>query len=103
MRKAPSDAERKLWQSLRRNQLDGLRFRRQHPIGPFIADFACVECMLIIEIDGSQHDDAEDYDERRTAMLNEFGWRVIRFTSSDVVRQHKAVVDSILRDSRPPP
>ncbi|MBV8522829.1 MAG: DUF559 domain-containing protein, partial [Acetobacteraceae bacterium] len=57
LRSNSTDAERKLWARLRERRLQGLRFRRQHPIPPFIADFACLEAMLVIEIDGSQHAD----------------------------------------------
>ena len=100
MRKAPSDAEQKLWQSLRRNQLDGLYFRRQKPIGPFIADFVCESCGLIVEVDGEQHSANESYDEDRTQFLNKEGWRVIRFSASAVMRDHDAVLETILRECR---
>ena len=103
MGKAPSDAERKLWQSLRRNHLEGMSFRRQHRIGPFIVDFACNECNLVVEVDGSQHDDAVDYDERRTEYLSSLGWRVLRFPAWDVVKEHDAVLSTILFDARRPP
>lgn len=62
-------AEKRMWQALRGKQLDGFRFRRQHPIGPYIADFACIDNLLVIELDGGQHQDQVDYDERRTAFL----------------------------------
>ena len=103
MRKAPSDGESKLWQALRRDQLEGLRFRRQHPIGSFIADFACVEAKLVVEIDGDQHAEAVGYDEARTKKLESLGWRVIRFTSSDAVRDLDAVLATILAYARPSP
>jgi len=72
-------AERKLWQALRDKQLNGHRFRRQHPIGKYIADFACIERKVVVELDGGQHQDHVAYDERRTAFLQENGWRVLRF------------------------
>jgi very-short-patch-repair endonuclease len=62
-------AERKLWQALRGEQINGCRFRRQHPIGPYIADFACIDQSLVIELDGGQHQDQVEYDERRTSFL----------------------------------
>ena len=101
MRKQPSEAEQKLWQSLRNRQLQGLKFRRQFPVGPFVTDFGCEECRLIVEVDGEQHADAMDYDERRTLKINELGWQVIRFTASDVVRDLDAVLVTILRDALP--
>lgn len=62
MRRHPSDAERRLWYYLRRKQLQGFRFRRQVPIGPYIVDFYCIEARLAIEIDGSQHVRRREYD-----------------------------------------
>lgn len=76
-----TDAERKLWAALRRRQILGYRFRRQQPIGPYIADFFCPEAKLIIEVDGSQHGEelqALD-DKRRTEWLEKNGYRVLRF------------------------
>ena len=103
MRHAPSDAEQKLWQSLRRKQLDGLKFKRQVPIPPFIADFVCDECSLIVEVDGFQHDAAQEYDHKRTEFLHSIGWRVIRFSAREVVQKLNAVLDTILRECRPSP
>ena len=103
MRRTPSDAEWKLWNVLRDRQLGGLKFRRQVPVGPYIADFICDECRLIVEIDGDKHAEAAAYDERRTTVLNELNWRVIRFTARDVVRDIDAVLRSLLRDSKPSP
>ena len=70
--------ERRLW-SLLRQRPEGLKFRRQHPACGFIADFACVEARLIIELDGSQHADQAAADARRTAILEADGWQVMRF------------------------
>jgi very-short-patch-repair endonuclease len=70
--------ERRLW-SLLRQRPEGLKFRRQHPACGFIADFACVEARLIIELDGSQHADQAAADARRTAILEAHGWQVMRF------------------------
>ncbi|MGC4030450.1 MAG: DUF559 domain-containing protein [Tepidisphaeraceae bacterium] len=103
MRQAPSDAERMLWYRLRSRQLGGLKFRRQVPIGPFIADFACDECKLIVEIDGLQHDDRIDYDANRTATLGELGWRVVRFYAGDVVKDIDSVLMTILNLRSPSP
>ncbi|KAA5804969.1 DUF559 domain-containing protein [Alkalicaulis satelles] len=70
--------ERRLW-SLLRQRPEGLKFRRQHPACGFIADFACVEARLIIELDGGQHADQQAADARRTAVLEANGWQVMRF------------------------
>src|SRR3546814_13584802 len=72
-----SDAQQKLWQHLRGGQLDGLKFLRQHPIPPYIADFCCVAVKLIVELDGSQH--SEQADAVRTRYLEAQGWRILRF------------------------
>ncbi len=79
-----TDAERKLWRHLRNRQFQGLKFVRQQPIGPYIADFACREADLVIELDGGQH--AENVnDEIRTAELARHGYAVIRFWNRDVL------------------
>jgi very-short-patch-repair endonuclease len=78
LRLSSTDAERRLWRALRDRQLEGYKFRRQRPIGPFIADFVCLERLLIIELDGSQHADS-NYDDARTAWLEQHGWCVLRF------------------------
>lgn len=104
-----TDAERFLWQSLRGKQLDNFRFRRQHPIGKYIADFACIETKLVIELDGGQHQDQIAYDERRTAYLQAQGWQVLRFLNNDVLNNLDGVLSSIavaltsLPPSRPSP
>jgi len=103
IRKFPSDAERLLWLNLRNNQLEGLKFRRQLTIGEYIADFACVSLRLVVEIDGDQHSEAEAYDAKRTADLNALGWRGIRFSSRDVLRDVNAVFATILTHARPSP
>jgi very-short-patch-repair endonuclease len=103
MRKQPSDAEHKLWQALRDRQLDGLKFRRQRPIGNYIADFACEECRLIVEVDGDQHDSVVAYDEKRTLALNDIGWRVIRFSAREVVQELIVVLETILLSAKPSP
>ena len=76
-----------LWQHLRGGKLCGLRFRRQHPVGPFVLDFYCAERRLAIEVDGRAHDNAErvEHDERRTMWLNNQGVQVIRLMASDIL------------------
>ena len=77
-----TDSERKLWPALRGEQL-GVKFRRQHPLGNYVADFACLAPKLIVELDGSQHADQDDYDRRREAFLEAQGFAVLRFASNE--------------------
>ena len=74
-----TDAERAMWRCLRGRQVSGLKFRRQHPFGDYILDFACLEIMLVIEIDGGQHQELAEYDAIRTRNLLEAGFHVLRF------------------------
>jgi len=97
LRQAQTLAEQKLWARLRRKQLYGLKFRRQHPIGRFIVDFCCLSKKLVIELDGDSHSEQEEYDQKRTAWLQERGYRVIRFTNRQVERHLEAVLAEIVR------
>jgi very-short-patch-repair endonuclease len=92
-----TEAERKLWWVLRRKQLAGFRFRRQAPLGPYIADFFCAKARLIVELDGAQHgtDEQIAHDERRTRWLEKRGFRVIRFSNSEVFKDEDRVADAI--------
>ena len=105
LRREQSPIERKLWARLRQKQLYGLKFRRQHPIGRFIVDFYCPAHKLIVEIDGRSHDERLAYDGERTAWLESQGYRVIRFTNEQVVRECHAVLEEIARvcGKEPPP
>jgi very-short-patch-repair endonuclease len=87
MRREMSLPEVILWQLVRGGKVHGLRFRRQHPVGPFVLDFYCAERKLAIEVDGLAHDNAERFeqDERRTMWLNNQGIQVIRFMASDIL------------------
>src|SRR5271165_2158590 len=85
MRRDSTDAERRLWAYLHGRQLENFKFRRQHPIGPFIVDFCCIEKKLVIELDGGQHLDYQQYDARRTGVMEERGYSVIRFGNGDVL------------------
>ncbi|HKS56186.1 MAG TPA: endonuclease domain-containing protein [Steroidobacteraceae bacterium] len=96
LRKKTTDAEQRLWYHLRRRQLSGVRFRRQVPIGPFIADFACLEASLIVEVDGGQHHD-NPKDARRDVYLQSHGYRILRFWDNDVLRETDAVLEVIRR------
>jgi adenine-specific DNA-methyltransferase len=95
LRKNATDAEQRLWRRLRDRQLLGLKFRRQHRIGPYIADFYCDECRLVIELDGGQHADAVTYDTRRTRYLEGTGLVVARFWNNDVLGNTEGVLTRI--------
>jgi very-short-patch-repair endonuclease len=96
LRQFSTDAERRMWSALRDQRLSRFKFRRQHPIGHYIIDFACTEYALVIEIDGGQHAD-RTADVRRTASLKSEGWKVIRFWNSDVLSNTSGVVETVLR------
>jgi len=99
MRSAPTEAEKRLWGALRNRRLDKLKFRRQVPIGPYIADFVCMEAKLIVELDGSQH--AESLrDMARDSNLEERGFRVLRFWNDDVVRDLDNICATIMAFAR---
>jgi very-short-patch-repair endonuclease len=89
-----TDAETRLWMRLRGKQVSGHRFRRQAPIGPYIADFACVRAQLIVEVDGSQHLNS-DRDNDRTTWLASRGFRVLRFWDTDVLQRTDDVLELI--------
>ena len=99
LRRNPTEVERRMWQLLRGRQLSGYKFRRQHPIGNYIVDFACTRHALVIELDGDQHADNVG-DARRTVWLESQGWRVIRFWNNDVLTNTEGVVEAILRALR---
>jgi len=106
LRKNLTDAERTMWTMLRGRHLDGFAFRRQFPIGPFIADFVCLATKLVIEIDGGQHfsDDGEMRDARRTAFIESEGFRVMRFSNHDVLTNRAGVLQAIaaaIRENAP--
>jgi adenine-specific DNA-methyltransferase len=88
-------AERLLWARLRQRELDGFKFRRQHPIGRFIVDFVCIEARVVVEIDGGQHAERRLRDEARTAWLNGRGYRVLRFWNNEVLQDADAVREAI--------
>ena len=98
-------AEVILWQHLRRNAIKGGRFRRQHPIGPFIADFACAPLRLVIEVDGATHasDRELDHDRRRDLFLRRQGWRVVRIRNDDIRTNLDRVLEMIASLVPPPP
>jgi very-short-patch-repair endonuclease len=102
LRADSTDAEKILWRALR-DRIPRYKFRRQHPIGNRIADFACPEKKLVIELDGSQHADEIAADDRRTAELSAHGYRVIRFWNNDVTENLVSVLETIYRELEAPP
>ena len=97
LRKNTTDAENHLWSHLRRGQLNGHHFRRQRPIGPYIADFACLNPKLIIELDGSQHAEHPDKDQKKDAYLQSQGFQVLRFDNHTALTNTEAVLEEILK------
>ncbi|MGJ7525670.1 endonuclease domain-containing protein [Variovorax sp. GB1P17] len=97
LRTTPTDAEALLWYHLRDRRMADHKFRRQRPIGPYFADFACLEAKLIVELDGGQHVDAALCDENRTRFLEAQGYRVLRFWNNEVLTQTDAVRERILQ------
>jgi len=95
LRREMTDSERRLWSGIRSEQL-GVKFRRQHPIGNFIADFACLDPKLIVELDGSQHQAQEGYDARRDAFLRAQGFDVLRFASNDPFVNFEGVLQAVI-------
>jgi len=99
LRRNATDAERRLWAVLRHRPLREYKFRRQHPIGRFIVDFACTRHRLVIEADGGQHDQSAA-DAQRTAWLESHGWRVIRLWNNDILANTEGVLTTILEALR---
>jgi len=97
LRREQTPAEQKLWARLRGKQLLGFKSRRQHPIGRFIVDFCCARSKLVIEIDGDSHAVQVEYDDSRTAHLEEIGYTVVRFTNEQVHRHLDAVLTEIVQ------
>ena len=96
LRRFATDAERVLWSHLRNRQLEGCKFRRQVPIDRFIADFACLERRLVIELDGGQHVEQARYDKARTGVLEAAGWTVLRFWNHEVLQNVEGVLVAVI-------
>jgi very-short-patch-repair endonuclease len=94
LRNSDNEAEKALWSELKGRQLNGAKFTRQLPIGPFFADFACREGRLVVELDGCQHV-ASDYDRRRDDFMVREGWSVLRFWNVDALTKREAVIRTI--------
>ena len=97
LRTNATDAERRLWRHLKGRQLCRLKFRRQFAIAGFVADFACVEINLVVELDGGQHSERAAEDASRTKRIEANGYRVLRFWNDDVLTRTDAVLDEIHR------
>jgi very-short-patch-repair endonuclease len=95
LRRTDNDAETRLWSQLRDRRLSGHKFVRQVPIGNYFADFACRDCMLVVEVDGSQHAES-DRDRARDAYMVAEGWSVLRVWNVDVLKERSAVLDTNL-------
>ncbi|KAA3451947.1 hypothetical protein C7I87_04775 [Mesorhizobium sp. SARCC-RB16n] len=95
LRQSDNDAEGALWMELRDRRLNGHKFVRQVPIGSYFADFACRECRLVVEVDGSQHA-GNKYDQVRDQFMISSGWSVLRFWNVDVLKERDAVLETIL-------
>jgi len=93
LRRASTDAERRLWYHLRNRQLEGAKFTKQFPIGPYVVDFACRAAHLVIELDGGQHSPTADAE--RTAVIEQFGYRVVRFWNNDLLENTDGVLETI--------
>ena len=98
LRRDSTDAERLLWRQVRDRRLGGYKFRRQVPIGPYIADFLCVSGRLIIELDGSQHRERTAEDRERTQWLEGAGYRVLRVWNNDVLHNMDRVLEAIIAE-----
>lgn len=96
-RKHSTDAEQLLWRCLRAKRMEGLKFRRQQPIGPYITDFVCFERKIVIEVDGGQHAEFVEKDRERDRWFKEQDYRVLRFWNHEVLSKTEAVLDAIRR------
>jgi very-short-patch-repair endonuclease len=96
LRTEQTPVEAKLWHVLRGKRFVGLKFRRQTVVGPYIIDFTCRAAMLAIEIDGDTHGAIVEADAQRTAFIETFGWRVVRFTNADVIDNLEGVLERIV-------
>jgi len=90
-----------MWRLLRSRTLAGYKFRRQYIIGSYIVDFCCVEQKLIVELDGGQHQDQKEYDDRRTRLLQAEGFKVLRFWDNELLKEPEAIKIRILESMEP--
>ena len=97
LRRNMTPAEQKLWEALKGRQVAGLKFRCQHPVGPFVLDFYCPTRKLVVELDGGIHELQENRDQARTDQLADYGYRVIRFRNEEVFNDLDSVLQRILQ------
>jgi very-short-patch-repair endonuclease len=102
LRRNQTETEKRLWRHLRNRGLAGCKFRRQYPIGPYIADFVCLEQRLVIEADGGQHMEQVAEDKRRTEFIELLGFKVLRFWNNEVLQDIEAVLNVILNEMKAP-
>jgi very-short-patch-repair endonuclease len=108
LRRNATAPEKLLWSALRSRQVGGLKFRRQHVVEPYVADFCCPSEMLILELEGESHEGRQSYDTQRQKFLEARGYRVLRFTNDDVIDNLEGVLRAILKsvdidpDAKPP-
>jgi very-short-patch-repair endonuclease len=95
LRRRETVAEAILWTALRGRQVAGLKFRRQRPAGPFVLDFYCPDHRLVVEVDGGIHDEQREQDAARTAILEQYGYRVLRFRNEEIESDFAAVLARI--------
>jgi very-short-patch-repair endonuclease len=98
LRKRSTEAENLLWRHIRAKRFQGLKFRRQEPIGRYIVDFVCYERRVIIELDGGQHSAEREKDEERDGWLGTQGFKVLRFWDNDVLKKTEEVLEAIIRE-----
>lgn len=96
LRRQETESEKLLWSRIRNRQIADSKFRRQWPIGEFIADFVCLEARLIVEVDGGQHANSR-HDRARSAALENLGYRVVRYWNNDVMQNIEGVLESLLK------
>ena len=99
LRKHPTDAEKRLWKHLRKQQLEGLKFRRQESIGSYIVDFVCYETRMIVEADGGQHSESR-HDEKRDYYLKGQKFKVLRFWNTEILKNTEGVLEAIREECR---
>ncbi len=95
LRQNATESEKRLWYRIHSRQLNGHKFRRQHPVGRYVVDFACVELKLVVEIDGGQHAEQADADLKRTRELESLGYTVIRFWNNEVLGNIEGVLETL--------
>ncbi len=98
LRSNQTDCENIIWQNLRAKRLNNIKFRRQVPIGKYIVDFINLDKKLVIELDGSQHLDAIQYDNNRTEYLTNSGYKVVRFNNNDIINNLESVLNKIVEE-----